>query len=529
MGEKIEIEKLRTDCGTQPRESMSQDVIDEYAEAMKNGAKFPPIRVYADGTDYILADGFHRVYAARQSGIKKLAAEIIVGTVRDAILYSLGANGKHGLRRSNADKRRAVMRMLDDQVWQRWSDGAIAEKCGVSQPFVSNLRKESGHNGYDLPRKGSDGKTYPAAKTTPPISPELRGDPECENCRQPTKTRGLSMISKKWLCVDCIQREIQANQARPVPVGIDPDALYLFLPAYLAPDKRAHYCKCTAPDEGAAWSRARILSPSLSVQRGIEFSKPATAHPDIWIANAYDEFCALLEDSHQVDEPPAPPKKSILGEKYPNPARCKKCNVVSDDWYAVEMGVGAMRAQGWECPSCKAHFLNQDMLPVKPPSAADIKAGEIHDADVERQKKVRSQLDPGKFYVFDHKRKVVIDGNWHDQREAQQMYLDRERYTVAGASFFHQHDDYKITTHAEYTYYTPALQTPEQDESNDQLHEMAIAQLEALDKALFFINEHPEFMLGVLDEWIEAHPGFDWRMEVEDLISIVGTQAAVEQ
>ena len=66
------------------------------------------------------------------------------GTLRDAILFSFSANGTHGLRRTAADKRKAVMAMLEDIEWQDWSDREIARQCCVSHPFVSAIRKEMG-------------------------------------------------------------------------------------------------------------------------------------------------------------------------------------------------------------------------------------------------------------------------------------------------------------------------------------------------------------------------------------------------
>jgi len=62
------------------------------------------------------------------------------GTERDAILYSVGANATHGMRRTNADKRRAVMRLLEDEEWGKWSDGEIARRCGVTRQTVTNHR-----------------------------------------------------------------------------------------------------------------------------------------------------------------------------------------------------------------------------------------------------------------------------------------------------------------------------------------------------------------------------------------------------
>ena len=41
---------------------------------------------------------------------------------------------------SNADKRKAVLTLLEDEEWSKWSDNEIAQKCEVSQPFVSKLR-----------------------------------------------------------------------------------------------------------------------------------------------------------------------------------------------------------------------------------------------------------------------------------------------------------------------------------------------------------------------------------------------------
>jgi hypothetical protein len=63
------------------------------------------------------------------------------GTRRDAILHAAGANAAHGLRRTNADKRRAVETLLRDEEWSKWSDREIARLCAVSHPFVSQIRQ----------------------------------------------------------------------------------------------------------------------------------------------------------------------------------------------------------------------------------------------------------------------------------------------------------------------------------------------------------------------------------------------------
>lgn len=146
----INLKKIRLDGGTQPRAELDIDLIREYAAAMLNGDEFPPVTVFYDGTDYWLADGFHRVNAAHLANMTAIKAEVRQGTQRDAVLYSVGVNAEHGKRRTNADKRRAVMTLLADAEWAAWSDNEIAAKCKVSQPFVSKIRRELSYNGYKM-------------------------------------------------------------------------------------------------------------------------------------------------------------------------------------------------------------------------------------------------------------------------------------------------------------------------------------------------------------------------------------------
>lgn len=136
---KISIAKVRVNGGTQSRAAINPETVSDYSEAMADGAVFPPIVVFHDGSDYWLADGFHRYQAASQARIYEVDADIRQGSQRDAILYSVGANASHGLRRTNDDKRRAVMVLLNDPEWSKWPQTKIAETCGVSQATVSRI------------------------------------------------------------------------------------------------------------------------------------------------------------------------------------------------------------------------------------------------------------------------------------------------------------------------------------------------------------------------------------------------------
>lgn len=138
----IELEKIRIDGGTQPRAELNQATVEEYAEAITGGASLPPVTLFYDGAHYWLADGFHRYFGAKSAGRTAIHEEITPGTLRDAILYSLSANSRHGLRRSNADKRRAVQTLLADAEWSKWPQAKLAEVCGVTREFVSRVSVE---------------------------------------------------------------------------------------------------------------------------------------------------------------------------------------------------------------------------------------------------------------------------------------------------------------------------------------------------------------------------------------------------
>ena len=144
----LELKQLRIDGGTQPRVAIDEETVAEYAEVLREGATFPPVVAFHDDSVYWLADGFHRYHAHRHAGLEKIEVDVREGTLRDAILCSVGANTEHGLRRTNEDKRKAVMTMLTHEMVKLGNDGQvltdrqIASICHVTHPFVAKLRKE---------------------------------------------------------------------------------------------------------------------------------------------------------------------------------------------------------------------------------------------------------------------------------------------------------------------------------------------------------------------------------------------------
>ena len=135
----IDLEAIRTDGECQGRVALDTDTVREYADSAKAGKLFPSLTVFYDGGDYWLADGFHRIQAYRRNKTKRVRVEVKEGDVLDARLYAAGANADHGLKRSNADKQKALALCLATlkEKGEKWTQKQIAEHCGISEGMVS--------------------------------------------------------------------------------------------------------------------------------------------------------------------------------------------------------------------------------------------------------------------------------------------------------------------------------------------------------------------------------------------------------
>lgn len=139
--QKVKLAHIVANIATQPRVEIVHSRINEYIEDMSRGDKFPPMTVFRESaTKFWLADGFHRYHAAVGLELKEIVCDVRKGKLRDATLFSVGANAEHGIRRTNEDKRAAVTKLLGDKIWSKWSDPEVAERCHVTREFVLRLR-----------------------------------------------------------------------------------------------------------------------------------------------------------------------------------------------------------------------------------------------------------------------------------------------------------------------------------------------------------------------------------------------------
>jgi hypothetical protein len=161
----IPLARIRTDEGTQAREFLRDDVIEEYAERYRSKQEMPRVVVFCDGDEFWLADGFHRLAGAKAAGLEEIEVELKQGGRRDAILFAVGANSEHGVRRTNEDKRKAIAMLLADETWAKQTNQWIADQCHVSDDLVAKVRSVSSLGNTQTERRsGRDGKTYSSRK-----------------------------------------------------------------------------------------------------------------------------------------------------------------------------------------------------------------------------------------------------------------------------------------------------------------------------------------------------------------------------
>jgi transposase len=139
---RLELDKIRLDGDTQPRESIIEELVKHYTELVLDGVEMTPVTVFFDGKHYWLGDGFHRYHAHKNAGFNDIEVEVINGTRRKAWIFSLSANGRHGMPRTLKDRRNSVMRALNDVELSGKSDRELAKICDVSRMTVGRVRKE---------------------------------------------------------------------------------------------------------------------------------------------------------------------------------------------------------------------------------------------------------------------------------------------------------------------------------------------------------------------------------------------------
>jgi len=146
--EYLRLTELKADKKYQSRATEFLTDIDDLVQAYKDKEAIPPIDVVRTEEDeYIIVDGHHRHAAAQKAGMERMECRITEGSEHDAFVLSLGANANNkALKRTNADKNKAVTTALTCGDFNRYSNREIAKLCKVSSTFVDKVSKQLQEN-----------------------------------------------------------------------------------------------------------------------------------------------------------------------------------------------------------------------------------------------------------------------------------------------------------------------------------------------------------------------------------------------
>jgi hypothetical protein len=240
----LPISAIRKDGQTQHRVAINLSIIAEYASLMREGVVFPPVRVWWDGVNYWLSDGFQRVAAAETAGRTQIAAEVFHGSLSDAQWDSYAANATHGSPRGSAETQAVIRLAFQHSNSAKLSNVEIAKHLHLSVATVRRGRnKVSSSHDQDsgsivnrgkatylmaTARIGKGSSARRAGKSRRDLRTELA---DMQGTGSPNVRRLLNIIGH-WVrgevtptvCLDGIERFVQscnpsvrAPQVHPLP------------------------------------------------------------------------------------------------------------------------------------------------------------------------------------------------------------------------------------------------------------------------------------------------------------------------
>lgn len=139
---KVSIEKVVIEDSISPRSGLDDELIAQLEEVLNEKGWLPPLTAFQMGGRLVLADGLHRLLAHQRHGSTHVQIERHHGPLREAELFALFANTRHGRRLSREEVRASIRKWLNDDEFKLATNTEIAQLCHCSPPTVAKVRKE---------------------------------------------------------------------------------------------------------------------------------------------------------------------------------------------------------------------------------------------------------------------------------------------------------------------------------------------------------------------------------------------------
>jgi ParB-like chromosome segregation protein Spo0J len=196
-------------------------------------------------------DGVHRLRAAESNGRTEVPVRFFEGSAEDAFVLSVQCNVRHGLPLTLSERKAAVQRIVGTHP--HWSDGAIAERTGLSAKTVAKVRRQvCGEGSHCGGRLGLDGKVRPVSSVEGRrrTAALLAANPQL-SLRELSRETGLSVGTVRDV------RHRVADGLNPVPERLRPDERAADAP-FAHPSKTPVCTEAAQPSISAAETTALV-------------------------------------------------------------------------------------------------------------------------------------------------------------------------------------------------------------------------------------------------------------------------------
>ena len=119
-----------------PRELIDETTVIDYAQILDT---LPPIDLFEVDGALLVADGLHRLAAAKRNGLEAISANVVQGTEAEWIEATILGNVKHGRAWSRAEKRNCIDGWLT--IHTERADAWIGRDLGVGKNLVGKRRE----------------------------------------------------------------------------------------------------------------------------------------------------------------------------------------------------------------------------------------------------------------------------------------------------------------------------------------------------------------------------------------------------
>lgn len=172
----LAMDALTLDEELQPRAAIDRTVLENYVQLLVDGVRFPPVVAFHDGSVTWLSDGFHRWHSRKVLDLGDIEVDVRHGTRRDALLFSLSANAKHGLQRGATDYTRAYDIACRNGLVDPTDIEAVASLLQCSGSWATKLTESAratarAQRDAEIIRLKDEGKTHREVGRAVGVSP----------------------------------------------------------------------------------------------------------------------------------------------------------------------------------------------------------------------------------------------------------------------------------------------------------------------------------------------------------------------